>query len=304
MRTLFSLTLASLLAACDGGSPAPPSDSPATNPSATSAEISQPAAPSETADAADAGMSPAQPGLLTEAQFAALHQLKADAAPALQGATVTLPGGASAYLSLPEGAAPHPAVLVIHEWWGLNEHIKHYADRLAAVGYAALAVDLYGGTVASTPDEAMAAMKAVDSDAARATLKEAHAFLEEDERIQADKTGAIGWCFGGGWSLQTAMMVEDLDAAVVYYGRIPEGEPASKLNAPVLAHFGRQDGGIPVASVEAFAQAAKEAGKDVEVHLYDADHAFANPSSDRYAAGPAKEAWDRTEAFLKAKLGE
>ncbi|MEZ4465798.1 MAG: dienelactone hydrolase family protein [bacterium] len=115
---------------------------------------------------------------LSEADFKALHALTGAAAPAPRGVMVDL-GGGQAYLSLPPGAtAPVPGVVVIHEWWGLNDHIKHWADRLADDGYAALAVDLYGGRVATTPDEAMAAMKTVDTDKASELLKKAVAFLE------------------------------------------------------------------------------------------------------------------------------
>jgi len=129
---------------------------------------------------------------------------------------------------LPEGAtAPLPAVIVIHEWWGLNDHVRHWADRLAADGYAALAVDLYGGKVATTPDEAMAAMKSVDEAKAKAKsmLAAAHRFLADDPRIDAKRRGVIGWCFGGAWSLQHAIAEADLDAAVIYYGRLST-EPA------------------------------------------------------------------------------
>src|SRR5689334_2353382 len=127
------------LVACGGGAPAAPSPA-------------APAAPSPSA----------VPGGLSEEEFAALHTLREDGAPALKGEMVQLTDGTQAYLSLPPGASsPLPGVVVIHEWWGLNEHIKHWADRLAADGYAALAVDLYGGVVASDRETAMATMKKV-----------------------------------------------------------------------------------------------------------------------------------------------
>jgi len=283
---------------CSPAAPPPPAEAVA-QPS-PAAETSQPSP-----DAADAGLSPAQPGLLTEAQFAALHQLTGVAAPPAQGTTIDL-AGSTAYLSLPKDATgPVPAVLVIHEWWGLNEHIKHWADRLAAAGYAAVAVDLYGGAVATTREEAMAAMKGVDEAAASKLLAAAHDFLQSDPRIRAPKTAVIGWCFGGGWSLRTAMSEGELDAAVVYYGRIPEDlSGLDTLSAPVLGVFGERDAGIPVDTVRAFESAATAAGKSVTVHLYDAEHAFANPSSGRYAAGPAEDAWGKTKTFLAQHLGE
>ncbi len=301
MRLILPLSVL-LLVACgptssEVAAPASPAGLSPAAPAPT--EATQPAA-----DAAAMPMSPAQPGLLTEAQFAALHQLTGEAAPPAKGQRVDL-AGSSAYLSLPEGATgPVPGVLVIHEWWGLNDHIQHWADRLAAAGYAALAVDLYGGTVATTPEAAMAAMKSVDEARAQEILEAGLAFLRDDPRVKAPKTGVIGWCFGGGWSLRTAMTQPGLDAAVVYYGRIPEDlSGLAAMEAPVFGVFGERDQGIPVATVRAFEAAAKQAGKSVTVQLYDADHAFANPSSARYAAGPADDAWTRAKAFLAAHLG-
>jgi len=243
-------------------------------------------------------------GVLSEAEFAALHELREGGGAAPRGELVRLPSGARAYLSLPEGAsAPLPAVLVIHEWWGLNAHIERWADRLAADGYAALAVDLYGGKVASTPDEALAQMKAVDPAVAAATLAEAHAFLASDPRVRATRRGVIGWCFGGGWSLLHAIATPDLDAAVIYYGRLVD-DPAklAAIRAPLLGVFGDRDQGIPPAAVTAFEWALRDAGKSIELHRYPADHAFANPSSARYDAAAAESAWTHVRRFLAREL--
>lgn len=263
-----------------------------------------PVAPPELLTGTDAGrvmMSPAVPGSLSEAEFKALHVLEGGTVPPLLGETVALPDGTSAYRSAPPGAtAATPAVLVVHEWWGLNDHIKHYADRLAGDGYIALAVDLYGGVIAADPDAAMATMKAVDAAAARATLEAGVQSLRtpEDRGI-----GVIGWCFGGGWALQTAMSTPDLDAAVVYYGKV-ETDPAALagLNAPLLGVFANDDDGIPVATVDAFEAALKEAGKDATVHRYDARHAFANPSNADYDEEKAGDAWAKVSAFLAVHL--
>ncbi len=243
-------------------------------------------------------------GVLDEASFAALHDLKQGAvAEPLHGQDIEI-DGQRAYLSLPAGAkAPLPAVLVIHEWWGLNDHIRHWADRLAADGYAALAVDLDGGHTATTREEATALMRAVDENAARATLLRAHRFLAEDPRIRATRRGVVGWCFGGGWSLQLALAAPDLDASVVYYGRlVTDVEALRAIHAPMLGVFGNRDQGIPPASVDAFAAAMKEAGRDLRVLRYDADHAFANPSGARYDANNAAAAWAEVRSFLAAKL--
>jgi carboxymethylenebutenolidase len=241
-------------------------------------------------------------GALDEASFAALHDLKDGAAPALRGDDVKI-GDDVAYLSRAPGGQALGAVIVIHEWWGLNDHVKHWADRLASDGYDALAVDLYGGIVATTREEAMAAMRAVSEEKALATLRAAHRYLVEDEDIQAERTASIGWCFGGAWSLRLAMAEPDLDAAVLYYGRLVEDpEALATIEAPVLGVFGNRDGSIPPEAVERFAQAMKKADKPLELRQYDAEHAFANPSGARYDEEHAADAWLETRKFLVKHL--
>lgn len=248
---------------------------------------------------------PAGPtGPLSEEEFKALHDLKGEDAPAPKGTNVTLGDGSAAYLSVPaSGAPPFPGLVVIHEWWGLNGHIKHWCDRLAATGYAALAVDLYGGKVATNRDEAMTAMRAVVQDQARKTLLAAHRFLAEDSRVQAKKRGSIGWCFGGKQSIELALSAPDLDAAVVYYGT-PVTDPSAlkAVKASVCGVFGNRDGSIPPSVVDAFAAGLKAAGVEHEIWRYDAEHAFANPSSARYDTKAAGEAWTKVKAFLDRKL--
>lgn len=242
-------------------------------------------------------------GILDEASFKALHQLTEAEAPPPRGEMIDL-AGTKAYLALPEGAtAPMPAVVVIHEWWGLNDHIRHWTDRLAEDGYAALAVDLYGGQVATDPDGAMALMKAVDEPTAAAILAAAHAFLAQDPRIAADRQGVIGWCFGGGWSLRDAIANPELDAAVIYYGH-PVTDPAAleRIRAPLLGVFANRDQSIPPDVVDGFDEALATAGKSIELHRYDAVHAFANPSSANYDQAAAADAWQHVRTFLAAKL--
>lgn len=242
-------------------------------------------------------------GVLDEASFAALHELKEGEAPDLAGEDVEV-GGMDCYLSLPEHGEPVGAVIVIHEWWGLNAHVKHWADRLAADGYAALAVDLYGGTVATTREEAMAAMGAVEAEPATEKLRAAHAWLVDDEGpVAAERTACIGWCFGGAWSLNLAIAEPELDAAVLYYGRlVTDRERLAEIEAPVLAIFGEQDPSIPMETVDAFASAMKAAKRPLTLRTYDAAHAFANPSSARYDAEHAGAAWLETRSFLAQHL--
>jgi carboxymethylenebutenolidase len=209
------------------------------------------------------------------------------------------------YLARPKNAKGKlPGLIVIHEWWGLNDNIRSMTRRLAGEGYQALAVDLYGGTVADNPDAAMKQVNAVmqNRGAAEENLRRAAAYLEGKG---AGKLGVIGWCFGGGWSLATAQMMPDkIDATVIYYGRIETDKAKlAPLKSPVLGIFGAKDQGIPVESVKAFEAALKELGKPAEIHVYEgADHAFANASGGNYNAEAAADAWKRTTAFLKKHL--
>src|SRR5262249_22792701 len=149
-----------------------------------------------------------------------------------------------------------------------------WSDRLAEDGYAALAVDLYGGKVAQNADEAMAAMKAVDEGKALEILKGAHHFLTTDPRVHASRTGSIGWCFGGGFSLKLALAEPELDAVVLYYGHlVTEPSKLKAIHAPLLGVFGNLDKGIPPDSVNAFDKALGEAGVSHEIYRYDAEHA-------------------------------
>jgi carboxymethylenebutenolidase len=243
--------------------------------------------------------------VLSEEEFKALHELRGGAAPPARGEMIDL-AGTRAYLSLPPAAeAPMPGIVVIHEWWGLNDNIKHWSDRLATAGYAALAVDLYGGTVATTRDGAMEAMKEVDDDEALRVLQAAHEFLAADPRVRAPKRGVIGWCFGGGWSLQLALAAPDLDAAVIYYGRlVTDPEVLRAIEASLLGVFANQDQGIPPDVVEEFSQALLMAGIEHTILRYDAEHAFANPSSGRYDQEAASQAWARVQEFLARELGD
>lgn len=201
---------------------------------------------------------------------------------------------------------PLPAIIVIHEWWGLNDNVRATADRLAGEGYIVLALDLFGGETGASAEEARNLMTKVveNPEAAAENIRSAFEFVSQTGG--ATKVGSLGWCFGGGWSLNTALLLpDDLDAAVIYYGRVIDDEERLRtVNAPILGHFGALDQGIPVDSVERFETALEYLGKDHEIHIYaDADHAFANPTGDRYNAEAAELAWKRTIEFLAANLG-
>ncbi|HUQ51252.1 MAG TPA: dienelactone hydrolase family protein [Gammaproteobacteria bacterium] len=210
------------------------------------------------------------------------------------------------YLAMPQDAAePLPGIIVIHEWWGLNDNIKAMTRRLAGEGYVALAVDLYGGATASTPDAAQALMAALlaEPEAATRNLSQAYDYLEK--YALAPRIASIGWCLGGGWSLQTALLYpETLDAMVMYYGQVTtDRQRLATLNVPVLGFFGGEDQSIPVREVLQFRTTLNELGKNAEVLVVPrADHAFANPSGGNYNAQAADEAWDTTLKFLERHL--
>ncbi len=213
------------------------------------------------------------------------------------------------YLARPaEGATggkPLPALIVIQEWWGLNDNIRAMARRFAGEGYLVLAVDLYEGKIATTSEEAMAAMQGAMQKPARLleNLRQAHAYLTNQGK--ATKVGVVGWCFGGGWALETALGIPDgIDAAVMYYGRTQSDPKAlSALKAPLLGLFGGKDQGIPVDGVRQMEHELVTLGKNVRIVVYpEADHAFANPTGNRYLAGPATDAWEKTTAFFAQHL--
>ena len=210
------------------------------------------------------------------------------------------------YLSRPAAAkGPLPAIIVIHEWWGLNDNIRRMADRLADEGYETLAVDLYNGQSAQTPDDAKKYMMEVmgNKDAAKDNLRQAYAYLHDHEH--ASRMGVIGWCFGGGWSLQTGLLFPDkLNAVVMYYGQpVTDVKVLATLKMPLLGLFGEEDMGITVADVLNFQDALKQAGVNADIHEYPgAGHAFANPSGEHYQPAVAKDAWKRTLAFFKQHL--
>lgn len=200
---------------------------------------------------------------------------------------------------------PAPAVIVIHEWWGLNDWVKEQAARLSDQGYVTLAVDLYRGKSTANPEEAHELMRGVPEDRARRDLLAAVKFLQSQKNVRADRIAVIGWCMGGGYAETLAVSDPGLAAAVINYGRLStEKETLNKIQAPLLGLFGGLDRGIPPESVRQFESTMKGLGKKVETHIYPgAGHAFQNPSNKAgYRAEDAADAWKRITAFLAAHL--
>lgn len=192
-------------------------------------------------------------------------------------------------------------LLVIHEWWGLNDHIKEEADRLFGQldDVNVMALDMYDGKVATNPDEAGQFMQAVKEERAEAIVKGAIAKAGANAKI-----GTIGWCFGGGWSLKSSIMAGEQGAGcVIYYGMpVQDATTLAPLKADVLGIFAEQDGWITPEVVNKFSDLAKATGKKVETHQFDAAHAFANPSNPKYDEAAAKEANALALNFLKERL--
>lgn len=222
--------------------------------------------------------------------------------------TVSYKSGAetvNGYLALPSGGGKHPAIIVIHEWWGLNDWVKKQAEKYAGQGYVALAVDLYRGQSAKTPDEAHILMRGLPDDRGLRDLEATFAYLASRPDVDAGKIGSIGWCMGGGWSIKLAEDQPKLAAFVVNYGSLPT-DPAiiAKIKAPMLGNFGADDKGIPPSSVQAFESAMKGDGRSPDIKIYQgAGHAFQNPDNkDGYRPEATADANKRIDNFFTKNL--
>lgn len=206
------------------------------------------------------------------------------------------------YLAKPNVDGDFPAVVMIHEWWGLNENIKEMAKKLASHGYVVLAVDLYEGNVGTTAEEARGLMSSFEQSRWTQNMNNAVSFLEEN--YSPLSIGSIGWCFGGGQSLNLALNNENMDATVMYYGQpVTEPQKLAKIDWPILGIFAELDSGIPPEAVKKFETALIDANIENQIHVYPGvNHAFANPSGDRYAPEASKDAWSKTIQFFNENL--
>jgi len=237
-----------------------------------------------------------------------LVSLFAQPSPAVTSSDVSYKSGdetVQAVLYTPDGKGPFPGIVVIHEWWGLNDWVKEQASKLSGQGYVTLAIDLYRGKVATAPDVAHEIMRGVPEDRAKRDLHAAFVFLASQASVKKDRVGAIGWCMGGGYSLDVALQEPTLKADVINYGRLAtDPESIGKINASVLGIFGGQDQGISVEDVKKFEQALKQQSKKVQIVIYpEAGHGFENPNNKGgYRADDAADAWQRTVNFLAREL--
>ena len=213
------------------------------------------------------------------------------------------------YLAEPAQGAAAPALVVIQEWWGLNDQIRGVADKMAAAGYRALVPDLYRGKVALAANEAEHLMNGLNfGDAAGQDVRGAVQYLKGSGSAKA---GVTGFCMGGALTVLSAVNVPEMDAGVIWYGYPPlEYVDASKIKAPLMGHWATQDAAFPIAKVDELEKMLSKAGTKFEFHRYDAKHAFANETADsknmamlKYDPVLAELAWRRTMAFFAKHLG-
>jgi len=236
----------------------------------------------------------------------------------LKNSTVNYFEGATGYLVYPvsseKGQSTNetklPAVIMIHENKGLNDHIKNMANLLAQQGYVVLAADLFKGEVVTEQNDSRRLTQAVRSNPENAVnnLQAAVEYASSLPNVDPSRIASMGWCFGGGQSLQLALNSQDhpLAATIIYYGSalVTDNSNLSKIKWPVLGVFGDQDRGIPVEKVNEFKATLDEVGVPNEIYIYKGvGHAFANPSGDNYAPTETQDAWEKTVAFLKKYLG-
>jgi carboxymethylenebutenolidase len=227
---------------------------------------------------------------------------------ATQPTPVSFPSGSETVHGLlyaPSTSGPHPAIVVIHEWWGLNDWIKEQAANFADQGYVTLAVDLYRGKTASDPETAHELMRGLPQDRGVRDLVAAANYLKGLKSVNAHRIGAVGWCMGGGFAAQFAVADPDLRAVAINYGSLPTDPAALKqIRAAILGNFGGLDKGITPQDVNDFASAMKSLGKPVNVKIYpDAGHAFENPTNQGgYRPADAKDAEERMKVFFHDNL--
>lgn len=208
------------------------------------------------------------------------------------------------FLARPEAEGTYPGIVMIHEWWGLNDQVRSMAHVLAGEGYVVLAVDLFNGSVATTTEGAQANLRDNPNNITVPRMQAAVEYLKEMPEVDPAKIASLGWCYGGGQSFQLGIN-EELQAAVIYYGRIStDSTELVELKEPVLGLFGEEDSSIPAEDVREFESLLKAQGTSADIHIYEeAGHAFANPTNTQaFRKEQAMDAWNKTLDFLDQNL--
>ncbi len=228
--------------------------------------------------------------------------------PAIETQWVTYTSGAEevrAFAVMPQSGGVSPAIIAIHEWWGVNDWVQQNAKKLAKEGYLVLAIDLYRGEVTADQETAHQLMRGLPEDRALRDLQAAFAYLQSRDDVDKSRIGSIGWRMGGSYSLQAAVHLPELAACVINYGRlVTEAEAIAQIKAPVLGIFGGLDRGIPVKDVRAFEKQAQRSDKNLTIEIYSkSGHGFINENNARaYNAKDAAAAWEKTFAFFAEHL--
>ena len=215
------------------------------------------------------------------------------------------PAGGGGFLATPTTPGKHPALLVIQEWWGVDNWIRQQTERFAKQGYVALAVDLYRGKMATTQEQAHELMRGLPHDRALADLAAGFKYLASRSDVDPSRIGVIGWCMGGGYALDFTVAEPRLAASVINYGHLMvDPKTIASIKPPILGNFGANDMGIPPADVKAFDAALKKSGKSPDIKIYEgAGHAFMNPNNTGgYVKAVADDAWARIDSFLRKTL--
>ncbi len=210
----------------------------------------------------------------------------------------------SGFLVQPVNESRYPGVVMIHEWWGLNDQVRSMATILAGEGYVVLAVDLFDGKVATTIPQAQENLRENPNEKTIPRMKAAVRYLRGLQDVDGMKIASLGWCYGGGQSFLLAAN-EELQGAVIYYGQVSTDKSLiANLKEPVIGFFGAEDASIPVENVREFERALKEQGTSADIYVYEgAGHGFANPTNTQaFRREQAIDAWTKTREFLRRSL--
>lgn len=219
--------------------------------------------------------------------------------------TVSYYGNVNGYLAYPSDPGTYPGIILIHEWWGLNDDIRLLAEDFAKEGYVALAVDMYNGESTTERERAQELSSSVRNNVEDAfeNLGAAVSYLKGLPYVDSTRLASIGWCFGGGWAYQMAVNGLDIDASVMYYGQFDPEDDFEMMKTHILGHFGENDTSITIDRVNEFQAALATTNGMHEVYIYpNVGHGFANERGGdnvAYSKEAADLAWERTTSFLR-----